>query len=53
MNSCFKGEQLSFLIQGLRNPPSVKPIENLFTVKTFTFEGYAIDKGIIENAVGL
>ena len=41
-------------ITGVRNPRSVKPIVNQFTISSFTQEQYAIDKGIIlDEALGL
>ena len=40
---CPNAHQLKFIISGLRNPRSTKPIPNGFNVNTFTSEGFPID----------
>ena len=48
------GTAVALKVSGVRNPPSVKPIVNQFTISSYTQEGYAIDSGdIVETAVGL
>ena len=47
------GTTVTLKVSGVRNPRSVKPIENLFTISSYTQEGYAIDAGEIKDAVGL
>ena len=52
--ACPKDTLVGLKIQGARNPRSVKPIVNQFTISSFTQEQYAIDKGtILDSALGL
>ena len=52
--SCDKATLVNLKISGVRNPRSVKPIINQFTISSFTQEQYAIDKGVIlDEALGL
>jgi hypothetical protein len=52
--ACAMGAEVTLKVSGVRNPRSVKPIENQFTISSYTQESYAIDTGsIVGTAVGL
>lgn len=40
--------QLEFHVSGVRNPRSTKPITDSFELRTYTSEGFAIDKGSMQ-----
>ena len=42
---CPPKQSLGFKVSDIRNPRSTKPIQNIFKVRTYTAEGFAIDKG--------
>lgn len=42
------GSQLDFKVSGVRNPRSTKPLTDLFELRTYTAEGFAIDKGSMQ-----
>jgi hypothetical protein len=44
---------MSFKVSNLLNRPSVKPIANSFSLRTFTVDPFAIDLGLISDATGL
>lgn len=50
---CVKGSALTISITNALNPGSVKPINTLFNVSTYTSAGYLIDTGNAVSIFGL
>jgi hypothetical protein len=50
---CMPFFPMSINITGVKNPSSIKPITNLFEIRSFTNEGYIIDYLNMTNFTGI